>query len=54
MNKKGEILIYQTEDGLTNIDVKMQDDTVWLNIQQIAILYNSSRTNLVEHIKWKT
>ena len=29
----GEILIYQTEDGLTNINVKMQDDTVWLTQQ---------------------
>ena len=32
----GEILIYQTEDGLTNINVKMQDDTVWLTQQQLV------------------
>lgn len=47
----GEILIYQTEDGLTNIEVKMQDETVWLTQQQMAELFQSSRSNVVEHIK---
>ena len=47
----GEILIYQTEDGLTNINVKMQDDTVWLTQQQLAELYQSSKSNVSEHIK---
>lgn len=50
MNDLGEILIYQTDNGLTNIEVKMQDDTVWLNMQQIVELYKSSRTNIIEHI----
>ena len=30
MDDRGEIIIYQTEDGLTKIDVSMQDETVWL------------------------
>ncbi len=47
----GEILIYQTEDGLTNINVKMQDETVWLTQQQLAELYQSSKSNISEHIK---
>ncbi len=47
----GEILIYQTEDGLTKINVKMQDETVWLTQQQLAELYQSSKSNVSEHIK---
>lgn len=47
----GEIIIYQTEDGLTNIEVKMQDETVWLTQQQLAELYQSSKSNVSEHIK---
>ena len=47
----GEILIYQTEDGLTNINVKMQDETVWLTQQQLVELYQSSKANVSEHIK---
>lgn len=44
----GEILIYQSEDGLTNIEVKIQDETVWLTQQQMADLFQMSRTNIVE------
>ncbi len=47
----GEILIYQTEDGLTSIDVKMQDETVWLTQQQLVDLFQSSKSNVSEHIK---
>lgn len=51
MNDYGEILIYQSEDGLTSIEVKMQDETVWLTQQQMADLFQTSRTNVVEHIQ---
>ena len=47
----GEILIYQTDDGQTNIEVKIEDDTVWLTQQQMSDLFQTSRTNVVEHIK---
>ena len=47
----GEILIYQTDDGQTNIEVKIEDDTVWLTQQQMSELFQTSRTNVVEHIK---
>ncbi len=50
MDNNGEIIIYQTDDGLTHIDVKMEDETVWLTQQQMAELYQTSRTNVVEHI----
>lgn len=47
----GEILIYQTDDGFTNINVKLQDETVWLTQQQLVELYQSSKSNVSEHIK---
>ena len=50
-NEYGEILIYQTDDGQTNIEVKIEDDTVWLTQQQMSELFQTSRTNVVEHIK---
>lgn len=49
--KQGEIVIYQTDDGDTKIDVRFVDETVWLTQQQMAELFQSSRTNIVEHIK---
>lgn len=48
---KGEVLIYQSEDGLTNVEVIVRDETVWLSQQQMAELFQTSRTNIVEHIK---
>ena len=50
-NHNSEIIIYQTEDGLTKIEVRLEDETVWLTQQQMAELFQSSRTNVVEHIK---
>ena len=47
----GEIIIYQKDDGLTNINVKMQDETVWLTQQQLVELYQTSKANVSEHIK---
>jgi hypothetical protein len=46
-----EIIIYQTEDGLTKIETRLENDTVWLSQQQMAELFQTSRTNVVEHIK---
>ena len=53
-NKKearSEIIIYQTEDGSTKIDVKFQDETVWLTQAQLCELYQTSKSNISEHIK---
>ena len=41
----GEILIYQTDDGQTNIEVKIEDDTVWLTQQQLTELYQYLNCN---------
>lgn len=51
MEENNEIIIYQSEDGETRIDVKFIGETVWLSQQQMADLYQSSRSNVVEHIK---
>lgn len=48
---KSNIIIYQTEDGQTRIEVRMEEETVWLSQQQLSDLYQTSRTNVVEHIK---
>lgn len=45
-----EIIIYTTEDGLTKIDVKLEDETVWLTIDQMAELFNKGRSTINEHI----
>lgn len=50
-DNQGDIIIYQSNDGETKIDVRFVDDTVWLTQQQMAELFQSSRTNIVEHIK---
>lgn len=48
---KGEIIIYQSEDGLTQIDVKLEDETIWLTQEQLVNLYQTSKSNVSEHIK---
>lgn len=45
------ILIYQVEDGHTKIDVKFEDETVWLTQAQLCELYQTSKSNISEHIK---
>ena len=45
-----EIIIYQTEDGQTQIDVRMENETVWLTQAQMAELFNTDRTSIVRHI----
>ncbi len=55
--KQDQIVIYQTEDGKTQIDVRLENETVWLTQAQMAELFKSSRTNVLEHIQhiyeWK-
>ena len=50
-NHNSEIIIYQTQDGLTKIDVRMEDETVWLTQAQLCELYQTSKSNISEHIK---
>lgn len=48
---ENEIVIYQTEDGHTKIDVKLENETVWLTQAQLCELYQTSKSNISEHIK---
>jgi len=49
--QKGEIIIYQAENGKTKIDVRLEDENVWLTQAQLVDLYQSSKSNISEHIK---
>lgn len=51
MDENNRILIYTGQDGLIKIDVKLEEDTLWLTQAQMCELYQTSRTNVVEHIK---
>ena len=51
MDDRGEIILYQTEDGVTRIDVRFEDETVWLTQAQLCDLYQTSKSNISEHIK---
>ena len=50
MHNRGEIVIYQTKDGKTSIDVKLENETVWLNQAQMAELFQTDRTSIVKHV----
>ena len=50
MNVNNQILIYQTEDGQTQVDVHMENETVWLTQAQMAELFQTDRTSIVRHI----
>ncbi|MCI8919888.1 MAG: virulence RhuM family protein [Eubacterium sp.] len=51
MDNHGEIIIYQTEDGLTKINVNMQDETVWLSLDQMSELFQRDKSTISRHIK---
>lgn len=48
--KEDKIIIYQTEDGQTQIDVRLENETVWLTQAQMADLFQTDRTSIVRHI----
>ena len=50
MNKNNQFIIYQTEDGKVKIETHFGNETVWLNIDQIAELFQKSRSTINEHI----
>lgn len=51
MEEQNKILIYTGIDGVTKIDVKLEDDTLWLTQSQMSELYQTSKSNVSEHIK---
>ena len=50
MDKKGEILLYKTEDGKSQVNVRLQGETIWLNQYQLAALLKTDRTSIQKHI----
>jgi len=48
---KSSLLIYQTTDGQTKIDVRLENETVWLTQEQIAKLFGKAKSTINEHIK---
>lgn len=51
VNNKGEIILYQTEDGQTQIDVKLENETVWLTLSQMAELFQRDKSVISRHLK---
>lgn len=48
---KGEIIIYQTADGSTSLDVKLEKETIWITQKQIAELFGTKRPAITKHLK---
>jgi len=51
MQHNSELLLYQTSDGQIKIDVRLEDETVWLNQYQLESLFQTDRTSIVKHIR---
>ena len=47
---KGEIIIYQSDDGIVQLDVRLENETVWLTQDQLSILFNKAKSTISEHI----
>ena len=48
--KTGEIIMYQVADGTTNLDVRLEEETVWLTQKQIAELFDTKRPAITKHL----
>ena len=48
--KQNQIIIYQTEDGQTQIDVRLENETVWLNVSQMSALFDREESNVRRHV----
>ena len=51
MDEQNKVIIYTAGDGQTKIDVKLEDETLWLTQAQMCELYQTSKSNISEHIK---
>ena len=51
MENKGEIIIYQTPEGKTELEVRVERETLWLNQYQLADLFETDRTSILKHIR---
>ena len=51
MEEKGEIVIYQTQDGITQLDVRLDGDTVWITQEQMTLLFQRDKSTISRHIR---
>ena len=51
MENKGEIVIFESEDGLAKLNVNLKDENVWLTMDQMATLYDKAKSTISEHIQ---
>ena len=51
MTNKDQIVIYQTKDGLTEINVQLQENTIWLSQKQLALLFEKDSDTIGLHLK---
>jgi len=49
--QKGEIVIYQSKEGVANLEVKLENETIWLDAHQMARLFGVNRPAVVKHIR---
>ncbi len=50
MSEDNKIVIYQTDDGQTRIDVRLENDMVWLNVAQMSSLFSKEESNIRRHV----
>ncbi len=48
---KGRLLVYEADDGRIKIDVRLEDETVWLTQQRMADLFQTTKQNIGQHLK---
>jgi len=51
MENKGEIIFYKSEDEQTQVEVRLEDETVWLSQYQMAELFKTDRTSILRHLQ---
>ena len=50
MDSNNQIIIYLTEDGQTQVDVRLENETVWLSTSQMAMLFDKEESNIRRHV----
>ncbi len=50
-NNKSELIIYESKDGSIKLDVNLEDETVWLSLEQMAKLFGRDKSVISRHIK---
>ena len=51
MEQQSDIIIYQSDDGITRVETRLEDETVWLTQAQLCELFQKSKATISEHIK---